>query len=225
MPLRNIADGVRLREKAYAAIKEAILTLELAPGQPLNEAELVRTLGVSRTPIRDALLQLEREGFVQSLPFRSAVVTALNADDVRDIFALREYLELPAVREAALRMDEETIARGEQLVAEAEKALEDRDYDTYSRCSDEIHKMFIRVLGNRRVEQVMENLRDHLRRLRASALRASPTHEYLADYRAMLEAVRRRDPDAAAAAMQSHLRRVRETILRSISEQSEAREG
>jgi len=211
--LRNIAQGSRLRERAYEAIKEAILTLELAPGQPVNEAELAAQLNVSRTPIRDALLQLQSEGFVIIQPFRGAFVSELTAQDIIEIFALREMLEVPAARHAAQNWTPDDIAAAEALLQQMQAAAEQNDVRGYALLSDQFHSMVVQKLNNRRVMQVLENLHDHLMRLRNMALLVTQSKEFIDDYRALIDAIQSESAPAAEKAMRTHLRRILRTLV------------
>jgi len=211
--LRGIVEGSRLRERAYEVIKEAILKLELAPGQPINEAELAGQLNVSRTPIRDALLQLEAEGFVVIQPFRGAFVAELTAQDTLDVFALRELLECAAVSHAAQRFDAQEIAALQEWVLQMEQALDQGRLSEYSTLSDQFHRRIIDRFGNRRVTHVLNNLSDHIKRLRTMALLVSPSREFLKDYRAILEGIQAHNPAAAEKAMKAHLNRVLRTLV------------
>lgn len=211
--MRNIAQGSRLRERAYEAIKEAILTLELTPGQAVNEAELASQLNVSRTPIRDALLQLQSEGFVIIQPFRGAFVSELTAQDIMEIFALREMLEVPAARNAAQTFTPEDLAQAEGLIEQMRIAVEQDRVRDYSALSDQFHSMIVTRLNNRRVLQVLENLRDHLKRLRTMALLVSQSRDFFEDYRALLDGIKAGNAAATEKAMRAHLRRVVRTLV------------
>lgn len=202
-----------MRERAYEAIKEAILTLELVPGQPVNEAELAAQLNVSRTPIRDALLQLQSEGFVVIQPFRGAFVSELTAQDIMEIFALREMLELPAARNAAQTFTPEDIAMAEDMLKRMQEAVDQDRVRDYSTLSDQFHAMIVQKLNNRRVLQVLDNLHDHLMRLRNMALLVTQSKDFLEDYRALVEAIKSGSGAAAEKSMRTHLRRVLRTLV------------
>ncbi len=99
--LHRVTGPVSLKDKAYHAIKAAILSLKLKPGDPLVESDLAQQLGISKTPVRDALLELEREGFVTKVPFKGTYVTEITLKDVREVFQVRAVLEGLAARLAA----------------------------------------------------------------------------------------------------------------------------
>ncbi|MBI4757519.1 MAG: GntR family transcriptional regulator, partial [Chloroflexi bacterium] len=99
--LARVEGPLSLKDKAYAAIKDAILSLQLKPGEPLVETELAEQLGISKTPVRDALQHLERGGFVTRVLFKGTYVTEVTLKDLKEVFQLRAVLEGLAARLAA----------------------------------------------------------------------------------------------------------------------------
>ena len=115
--LEKVGAPLSLKDRAYAAIKEAILSLKLQPGTLLVETELARQLGISKTPVRDALQELEREGLVTRILFKGTYVTEVSARDAEEIFQLRAVLEGLAARLATPRLTPEDLARARQLLS------------------------------------------------------------------------------------------------------------
>src|SRR6478672_10391255 len=107
-------DRRKVTDWVYEELKSAIIDLRLAPGEPLREAALADQLGVSKTPIREALTRLEQDGLVETTSFKGAAVTMYSRRDLQEIYELRELLEIAAVRKAATAMDEQGRSRLER---------------------------------------------------------------------------------------------------------------
>ena len=118
-----------LRELVFEAIREAIVDGTLEPGERLMEAQLAEDLGVSRTPVREAIRQLELAGFVVMIPRRGAYVADISIKDVADVFEIRGALEALAASLAAERASEEEIEQLERLLVEIGKSVEERDVE------------------------------------------------------------------------------------------------
>lgn len=204
--LERIPEQVRLQDQVYRIIKQAILDLKLEPGQPLSEGELVRQLKVSRTPVRDALLRLEREGLVVIRPFRGTYVADISLEDAAEIFQLRELVESAAAAAAARRIHPSDLAWGKSLLEQMEEAREAGDDRRFLELAEDFHNLIVNQLRNRRIMAVMDNLYDHQRRIRKKIM-ASPgiMPEALSDYREILGAVEARDEIRAYEAMRQHL--------------------
>src|SRR5437762_8309628 len=112
-------DRRKVTDWVYEELKSAIVDLRLAPGDPLREATLADQLGVSKTPIREALTRLEQEGLVETTSFKGAVVSGYSSADLEEIYELRELLEGAAARAAATSASEETLDRLAGIVAES----------------------------------------------------------------------------------------------------------
>ncbi len=207
--IERIPEQIRLQDQVYQIIKQAILDLNLAPGQPISEGELVRQLKVSRTPVRDALLRLEREGLVVIRPFRGTFVADISMEDAAEIFQLRELLEPAAAASAAKAMHPSDLAWARTLIEQMEEARNRGDDKKFLELAEEFHNLIVSQMRNRRIAAVMDNLYDHQRRIRKKIM-ASPgiMPEALSDYRAILAAIEAGDPAGAAEAMRTHLMHV-----------------
>ncbi len=195
-----------LKDRAYTAIKNAILTLTLEPGSSLIETDLAQDLGISKTPVRDALLALEQEGFVTRVPFKGTYVTEITHTDLVEIFQLRAVLEGLAAHQSTLLFSQDELDQIETKLGESEAALAEGDLGLCSRLGQTIHAAIINQAENRRLVSITRNLDDHLRRFRAMSdqLTGRP-HKSIREHRRILAALRQRDPDAAERAMRGHL--------------------
>jgi DNA-binding GntR family transcriptional regulator len=204
-------------EDALVRLRAAILGGELHAGARLGEVELAEQLGVSRTPVREALRRLATEGLVELLPNRGAYVTEWSAADLEDIYELRATLESHASRRAATRITDEEIAELERLCDLMEACSRDGSEEALDRLADrnaDFHRLILDAAGSTRlttlvaaVVQVPLAIRT-FHRYSPGALRRSAGH-----HRELTEAFRARSPEWASAVMQSHILAARSVLL------------
>jgi len=195
-----------LKDRAYSAIKDAILSLRLEPGAPIVETNLAEQLGISKTPVRDALQELEREGFVTRVFFKGTYVTDVTMKDVREVFELRAVLEGLAARIAAPLFEDDDLRAIARHLEQARLALEAGDLVLCSKHGQQIHHAIRQRIDNQRLAVIIGNLDDHLRRFRGISDQISGRLEKsLAEHERVLAALELRDPEAAEQAMRDHL--------------------
>jgi len=206
--LRQGSSGSASRQ-AYRALRDAIIAAELEPGQRLSENELAERLAVSRTPIREALIRLRDERFVQIVPQLGTFVTRISTSAVQDAQFIREALECAAVRLAALRAQEADLAALGGLVRRQAEVVEDGDYERFAVLDDEFHAALCELAGRPVAWEVAQRVKGHLNRVRRLSL---PQPHYLdemvVEHRLVLDALHRRDPDGAEETLRHHLRMV-----------------
>ncbi|TPG57716.1 GntR family transcriptional regulator [Roseomonas nepalensis] len=193
-----------LGRDAYERVKAAIREGTLPPGTRLTEAELVARLGISRTPIRQALTRLETEGLVSHEPRRGVVVSRPDHQQVIELYSIREVLEGTAARFAAQHASEAELEALTQLVAGEGRVL-DRPAEL-SAINLRLHALLHRAAHNRYLLRALAQLTDNMALLPTmlgDPARARQSHE---EHRALLEALKRRDGAASEAAMAAHLR-------------------
>lgn len=192
--------------RAYQQMREEIVQGAVAPGQPLFEIHLADRLGMSRTPVREALKVLTRDGYLEELPGRGYAVPRRSLDDMREFFELREILESAATRYAALRALPEEIERLEQL---CERYAHERDHDAWSRIGTEFHDLVVRAARNTRLAGMLEALNAHIVMSRRSVALADAEEREAAidDHRRICQAIKTRDAEQAHALATEHVRR------------------
>jgi DNA-binding GntR family transcriptional regulator len=204
-----------LADTVYAALRRDIVEREFDPGEPLTEQDLSRRYGVSRTPVREALAKLERDRLVRVVPKKGAFVQTASADDVRELYQIREALEVLAVRLAAARLDPGTLAGYEARF----RALGSRGararYTEVRALGEEFHGYLVKQAGNARLIEMLEHIREQIRGVWTMSILAPRrvqglVHEHLAIIAALRSAQSRR----AERLMARHVRRVRDTIFR-----------
>jgi DNA-binding GntR family transcriptional regulator len=220
-PLRH-AGGERratLTDRATDALRAAIVEGRLRAGELYSVAQLAEQLGVSRTPAREALLLLERQGMVRFERNRGARVLETSARDIDEIFALRLLLEVPAAETAARRAveagDEELLAAVTQELAEMAARLEPPNENAFMAHDRAFHQLLLGAAGNARLAAIVEDLRDHVHLRGASTVgRGRDLRAIYDEHVAIVEALRNGDPAAVGEAMRRHLERTRELLVR-----------
>jgi DNA-binding GntR family transcriptional regulator len=215
---RDDSDTTRTRlfsDRAYEAIRERIVTTELAPGRLLTEAELASQLGLGRMPVREALQRLVQDDLVVILPRKGSFVAPIRVEDLPKIFELRLALEGLASRLAAERMTAEELAWLEALIADA-RGLSDGSAE-HVRVDRAFHRAIAAATRNEYLQRAVERtLNLALRLLYLSDSRMARVREIEHEYRAVLRALRRRDGAAAAAAMRGHIEEFRNKVRRTL---------
>lgn len=187
---------------AYEALRSKILTGELRPGAPLIQATLARDLGVSMTPVREALRDLATEGLVTLLPHQGAAVTSLDLADAKEIHTIRLKLEPDATRLAVDHVNLDVLNRAENLYSDMSETADHR----WVVCNRDFHKLLLSPAPAPRLVGILSSL------LEAAALYVplAITHRVGPDpqleHRAILDAYLRRDPEAAAQAVEAHIK-------------------
>jgi len=196
--------------RAYAALRELILKGEYVPGDRLKEVEVAHRLGTSRTPVREAVMQLELEGLVQVSPHRGAVVRGLTEADVHEMFTLRAVLEGFCASEAAGRMEPQAVDELEARNASFERCIarlpRGASPETLVRLNGAFHEAVMTGSGNTRVAAVVDKLTAVPAAWKAGFWSSSRQREAAVVYhREIIDAIRARDPLRADAVMKSHI--------------------
>jgi DNA-binding GntR family transcriptional regulator len=203
--LEPIAAPQTLASHAREAVLKAIGDGRLEPGSLHSVAQLATQLGVSRTPVREALLMLEREGRVRFERNRGVRVLVPTAHDIAEVFELRVLLEVPTTAGAAGRVDLDALQTELDGMAAAADAADEGAFMDHD---ERFHALILAGSGNRRLVAAVAALRDSIRGRGASTVgRSRSLQEIQAEHAAILDALRADDGDRAAAAMRYHLRR------------------
>jgi DNA-binding GntR family transcriptional regulator len=195
-----------LKERAYQSLKHAIL-YDLSGGDPIVIEELAAQLGISRTPVREALLALEREGLVMSIPNRGTFVAIPGAEEIREIYQVRSALESLAARLATPIIPADDLDNLRIDFDAAQQAVENGDFSLYLQCDTKLHKLIFQYAHNEVLTQFIENLEDRVYRIRINARRRVTQHLVQAhkEHRAVLDALIERDAEKAELQMKTHL--------------------
>ncbi len=202
--------SINKKNRVYDSLRRRIIDGELVPGFPVKEADLAQELLVSKTPVREALRQLERDGLIESIPRRGSTVAHITPQSIREVFEIREIIEAGVAKRAAvLRGNEELLRKLEetrQILADTEAA------DAYVHdweASDDVHVLIVRELGNTSLLEIYLGLLDRIRRIRTyygHRFTQRRLREIASEHADILEAMVSGDPERAEQAVERHLR-------------------
>ncbi len=213
--LKTIEQPLPLAKMAYQSLRDSILTGDLKPGEIYNEMALAKELGISRTPVREALLELSAQGLVRFLPRRGVMVHAPTRRDIEEIFEVREAVELLAVEKAAQAPQHHDLSGLVEAVEAQERALRQGDFLAFMEADRIFHTAFSELTRNRRLVALIENIRDLMQLVGYHALAVEGrAREVIAEHRRVLEAVKAGKPGAARLAMKEHLTRSKAAVDR-----------
>jgi DNA-binding GntR family transcriptional regulator len=199
-------DEQSLSDRAYYAIRELIVTLELAPGSVVSERELMEQLGVGRTPIREALRDLAREQLVDVFPRRGIFVSGVDVGDIAGLSEVRLVLESKAARLAAERRNEADRAETERLLDELARTTGEHDGRTLIDLDQRIHRNVYRCTHNPFLQATLEEYYVLTLRIWFLALdRVERLDDAIHEHHAILEAIRDGDPERAEEVMRAHV--------------------
>ncbi|MFH1060041.1 MAG: GntR family transcriptional regulator [Pseudomonadota bacterium] len=205
----------RLGDLAYQVIREMIAEHRFQPGARINVEELRKELGVSRTPVWEAINKLEQEGLVKNIPSRGVYMVELTLQDTLYLYQVREVLESMAAREASVRMDEETLARMAANLKMQETAVAARDLRAYTRLDYEFHAAVYGASGNPYLQETLQVIKNKMRPL---GLSIHPLLEELYSHHLELfAALKSRDPDASEKAFKTHNKFIVEYIIKEMA--------
>lgn len=202
----NMNDFLPLRDVVFNTLRQAILRGELQPGERLLEIHLANKLGVSRTPIREAIRKLELEGLVLMIPRKGAVVAEITEKSLRDVLEVRKVLEELAVKLACEKIQDEEIRKLKDAAKEFEDALKTGDVTVYAEADVKFHDIIYRTTDNQRLIQLLYNLREQMYRYRVEYLKREDSHEtLLAEHQYIIEMIEKRDAKCAVEAVCAHI--------------------
>lgn len=208
-----IEERVPASERAYRALRTLIMNNELPAGTQMLELEAAARLGMSRTPVREAMVRLEQEGVVALRPRHGMRVLPLSADDMAEIYEILTALESAAAEVVARRgLAETDLAALDQAVADMDSALDRDDLLAWSVADERFHRLLVVHSGNRRLIGIVEQVWDQAHRARILTLHLRPKPVTSnQDHRALVEAVRKQDAAAARSVHEGH--RQRATVM------------
>lgn len=216
----NMNEYLPLRDVVFNTLRQAILKGELAPGERLMEIQLAERLGVSRTPIREAIRKLELEGLVLMIPRKGAEVAKISEKSLRDVLEVRRSLEELAIELACLRMLPDEVEELERRQEDFKEAVLSGTPMEIAETDEAYHDVIYKGTCNDRLVQMINNLREQMYRYRLEYIKDEDKRQVLLlEHDNILEAVRKRQVEEAKEAMREHIDNQEITVSRNIKEQ------
>lgn len=216
--------SVAYKEKVFDRIKQGIIAQEFPAGYLLNERKLAKELDVSRTPVREAIQMLEREGWVEVIPWRGAMVQPVIISDIEETFQLRMAIE-PLIIDLILdKMGEEELQKIEEIWEEQARLAEAKEAEEFILRDQDFHLFLASLTKNRRLQLIMGQLRDTHLRMGVEAIQQETRFEgTLEEHRAIIDALKAKQYLKARQAMLDHLLATQRSMIRHIEKAQEMR--
>ena len=206
-----------LRDVVFNTLRRAILRGELKPGERLMEIQLANKLGVSRTPIREAIRKLELEGLVLMIPRKGAEVAEITEKNLRDVLEVRCALEELAVQLACDRIEKGEVSELHAAADHFRDVLDSDDITLIAQADEAFHDVIFTATNNGRLIQLLNNLREQMYRYRIEYLKDVKARRSLVEeHDALWEALKERDLERAQMIMREHIERQQKNIIHSI---------
>ncbi|MGB9841001.1 GntR family transcriptional regulator [Thermovenabulum sp.] len=203
-----------LREIVFQALREAIISGELKPGERLMEVQLAEEMGVSRTPVREAIRKLELEGLVVMVPRKGAYVAGLSMKDAADVFEVRQSLEGLAAALAAERITDEEIESLERVLLEINDAAEKNDINLIIQKDAEFHNILFKASRNDRLVQIINNLKEQIDRFRIQSFEnPGRLKKLMEEHKKIVEAITERNVEKAKKLAEEHIEKVENNVM------------
>ncbi len=216
------ASDASLRNKVFKYIKSQIISGAYGPGETLLESKLADELGVSRTPIREAIRLLEMEGLVETTTKKGAIVLGISQQDVEDIYAIRQLVEGLAARWAAERLSAADLKELQKTYELMEFYAQKHEVEEIAELDNKFHQMIYEAAGSKILYLTLRNLHQYVQIARLKSLSMQNRLPLtLSEHRAILEAFEAKDADAAEKAMTEHVRQAYQNIHRQQGETEE----
>ena len=207
-----------LRDVVFNTLRQAILKGELEPGERLMEIQLAERLGVSRTPIREAIRKLELEGLVLMIPRKGAEVAEISEKSLREVLEVRRSLEELAIELACQRITPEELTALEEAENRFARAVEDGEVRAIAESDENYHELIYQATANDRLVQILNNLREQMYRYRLEYIKDEDRRQILVvEHEHILRAVRRRDIADAKSAVREHIDNQQLTITKNLT--------
>lgn len=206
-----------LRDVVFNTLRQAILTGELKPGERLMEIHLANRLGVSRTPIREAIRKLELEGLVTMIPRRGAEVAQITEKSLQEVMEVRRAMDALCVELACERITEEALAELKQACEDFEKATATKDPKKIAQADVVLHDIIVQATGNRRLVQLVNNLSEQMYRYRFEYIKDESKHQRLIEeHRVIYESILHKDKETASKTAKLHIDNQENSVIEQI---------
>jgi len=208
-----------LREIVFESLREAIIQGRLKPGERLMEIQLAEEMGVSRTPVREAIRKLELEGFVVMVPRKGAYVAGISVKDIVDVFEVRAALEALAAGLAAERATPEELEEMERAVLQIYEVSNGKNLDTLVERDTNFHELIYKASRNKRLLQIVTHLKEQIQRFRTTSLAVPGRGKHaVEEHKSIVEAISERNVELAASLAREHIENAEHMLLSAMGE-------
>ncbi len=222
METKETTRSINLTERVYQKLRESILSGKYAEGAALTELGIAKALDVSRTPVREALHQLEQEELVELRPNRGAIVKGITIDDIRDIYEIRSLIEGLAAARVAEQAAPEELDQLEETLDLTQFYLERENYEKLESMDGRFHQQLYEMCRSRMLRRILKDLHNYVGRSRGASLKTEGrAQESIKEHRRVLEAMRAHDPELAKEYMTQHVLNTRTNLQRIYQGQQE----
>jgi DNA-binding GntR family transcriptional regulator len=212
--LRALTQPLPLAKMAYERLHDSIIHGQLRRGEVYNEMALAKALGISRTPVREALLELSAQGLVTFLPRKGVMIKHFTRKDVEEIFELRRVIELAAIEKVAKANPPCDLSKLKKYLEDQKRAAFKKDYTAFMRADRGFHATFCELANNQRLVQILEKVRDLVHFMGMQGLNTKGRAEVvIREHERVLSTVAERNPVKARKAMEDHLNVSEQAVL------------
>jgi DNA-binding GntR family transcriptional regulator len=220
MKLNAIGERRSLGEDVYDHLKQAIIDQDIEPGARLVESRIAPMLGISRTPLREALHKLEREDWIEKMPAGGFKVMALSREDIEETFGIRSVLEAYAARLAAEKHRPADLIPLEKVMTRFQDCLEKKQTARLPEINTEFHDILYAISDSPKLIKMINQLRAQISRYRQIILKQADFAEAsFRDHANMLTAMRKKDADRVEALVRAHILKGKQAVIRRIKEE------
>ena len=214
-----------IREIAYEVLKKAIITGEIPAGERIVETDYADRLHISRTPLREALRKLERDGLVEYVMRRGVIVHAFTTEDVEQIYTIRNCLEMLTLPDIIEKATPENIAHLRELLAKMDELNAKNDVEALSPGAREYHTAITAISGKNRILRVIEGQDEYIRRFSAMVIKQEDRrNEANEEHHRLVDLIEQKDLPAFEALMKQHIERSKECCLAALAARKQNRE-
>jgi DNA-binding GntR family transcriptional regulator len=220
--LKSIQKPIQLAELAYEALRDSILSGHLKPGDIVNEIPMAKEMGISRTPVREALLELSSQGLVEIIPRRGIRIKYFTEKDVHEVCEIRELIELGIVEKVAQSGAAFPLGKLEQVLEKQREAMRSGDVPEFLHADRLFHLELVSLSANRRLPKILVNLRDLIDVMAQRALtRAGRPEEVLAEHQEVVDCIKLGKAAEAKDALRLHLEKSKQAVIDRIKRDSQ----
>ena len=213
----EIDEYIPLRDVVFNTLRSAIITGELSPGERLMEIKLANELGVSRTPVREALRKLEREGLVITTARKGAEVAPINERDLKEVLEVRKSLESLACQLAAQKITPEQVEELSAMNSSIAQAIEENDIEAITQLDIDFHEVIYQITENRRLIDILHQLKEHILRYRLQYIKDMKNKKNIVEeHKKIISALESHNPKASRREIERHIELQEKYILNNL---------